>query len=1133
MNDMRCAIAIVACLCTHIPLAAGTSVPLPAAPGRGYAMHPAVASDRLVFAADGDLWTASLAGDLGKPIDAARLTSGTGIETAPVLSPDGTMLAFLADYDGNPEVYVMPVVGGSPRRLTYHPSLEWPLAFTADGGAVLYRSNRANPLGRDELWRVPVAGGPSRPLGFGEASLASVDAATGRMAFTPWSNEGWSWKRYRGGTAPDVWIADAEGKSFTRLTKTRENELFPMWLQGRVWFLSDTDGRMNLCSVAADGSDCRQHTKHGADDLEPRWAKADPSASGTRIVYTRGADVVLFDAKDGSERVLDLRLVGDRFADRLRNRPPTEGMTAISLAPGGVTLLLETRGEFLMLMLSAEDLKDAPASIQVPSRASTRERDAAWLDHRTVIYVTDRGDGFAVVARDLALLDGPETTLATSDVWVFGPQAGPDGRHVVFGDKSGALRMVDVATGAVSEIDRSANRAIRDYRFSPDGRWIAWVRPLENGNGQVVLRAVSGGDTVTIGEGMTNDSNPRWDPAGAYLYFLSDRHIDPVEDALDLNFATHDVTMVCGVPLKASTPPPSAREAREARMDLTRWATGKSGDWMESGADKERTDGKSADEDGKDASTAGEESDEIVPIELEPAGIGTRVFTLPVKPGQFDGFEAAPGALLLGRHRRGSVGEEVWPVPPMGTPGTRLERFDVRAGKSTPLMESLITAWSMDAEATKVVAWDGQSMMLLPVEGGEQAAIDVADLRVSVDPREEWRQIFDEAWRLQREFFWRADMGGVDWASARQAYLPLVDRVGTREDLNDAIAQMCSELANSHVYVSGGEMFRWPEGEQVAVLGAQLAPREGGWVIEHVLPDFGPAGGPENPIAVPFHGVKAGQFILAIDGRVVTADREIGEWLVGRAGRATMLTIADTADGANARYITVQLPYSEAELRYHEWVETNRRTVSERSGGKLAYIHVPDMDAAGIKAFMRGFFPQLDREGMVVDIRNNGGGYVSPVLIERLMRRPWAWSVPRDGRPETIPSRTLTGPMAVLIDQGAGSDGDIFPETVRRLNLAPLIGTRTLGGVIGIEGEKSFVDGGMSTQPGWGYWTPVRGYAVENDGVAPDIEVEITPADRAAGRDPQLERAVAELMQRLPEKRFTPPRPETTPPTAP
>ena len=1131
---MRRALAIVIFTCTHAAMA---QVPLPAMPGRGYAMHPAVAGDRLVFVSDGDLWTASLAGDLSRPIEAARLTSGTGTESAPVLSPDGTQLAFMADYDGTPEVYVMPVTGGSPRRLTFHPSMERPLAFTADGGAVLYRTDRANALGRDELWSVPATGGPSRPLGFGECSLASVDAATGRIAFTPWSNEHWSWKRYRGGTAPDVWTTDADRASFTRLTKTRENELFPMWLQGRVWFLSDTDGCMNLCSVAADGGDRRAHTKHGAGDLEPRWAKADPGAKGARIVYTRGADVVLFDAIKGSEQVLDVRLVGDRFADRLRTRMPTEGMTGFSLAPGGEVLLLETRGEFLAVPLGKDPGADTPAGIQVPARATSRERDAAWLDETTLVYVTDRGDGFAVVARDLAEPDGPEATLATSDVWPFAPQAATGGGHVLFGDKSGALKLVDVATGAVRELDRSANRAIREYRFSPDGRWVAWVRPLANGNGQVMVGSVAGGDAVAIGDGMTNDSSPRWDPAGAYLFFLSDRHIDPVVDSTDLNFSTQDVTVVCGVPLKAATPPPFTREAEEAGFDLERWAQGGAAGMSESdegetseGAEGSDSGGAEKGADGSKPEPADEDegqADDVAPMEIETAGLGARVFTLPVRPGSFDGFEVAAGALLLGRHPRESVGEEVWPAPPMGTPGTFVERFDVVSGKSMPLSEHPVAAWTMDAEGRRLVTWDGANLSLLPAEGGEADALEVDALRVSVDPRQEWRQIFDDAWRLQRDFFWRSDMGGVDWARVRQAYLPLVDRVGTREELNDLIVQMCSELANSHVYISGGEMFRWPEGVSVGVLGAEVAPREGGWVIERVLPDFGPMGGPENPLAVPFRGVKAGQFVVAVDGREVTAEREIGEWLVGRAGRPVILTIAESPDGANARDVMVRLPQSEAGLRYHEWVEANRRAVAERSGGRLGYIHVPDMDADGITAFTRGFFPQLDRDGLVVDIRNNGGGYVSPVLIERLMRKPWSWSVPRDGRPETNPSKSLVGPFVVLIDQGAGSDGDIFPETVRALKLAPLVGTRTWGGVIGIESDKPFVDGGMSTQPGWGHWTPARGYAMENEGVAPDIEVELSPADRVAGRDPQLERAIAELLPKLPEKRFEPPRPES------
>jgi len=996
---------------------------------------------------------------------------------------------------------------------------------------------------------VPVTGGPSKPLGFGEGSLASVDAATGRIAFTPWSNENWSWKRYRGGTAPDIWVADAEGRNFTRLTKTRENELFPMWLQGRVWFLSDADGRMNLCSVAPDGSDRKQHTRYGLKDLEPRWAKADPARDGSRIVFTRGADVVLFDAKDGSERTLDLRLVGDRFADRLRSRPPTEGMTGFSLAPDAEALLVESRGEFLVVPLGKDPAHEALPAFQSPNQPATRERGAVWLEDGVIAYITERGDGYALVARDLTDTTSGESVLATSEVWLLDPVASSDGKRVAFADKSGVLRVVEVDGGKVIEVDRSANGTIGDFRFSPDGAWIAWQRPLANGFGQVALRDLETGACASIGAGMTNDTAPRWDPAGMYLYFLSDRHIDPVMDTQELNFANLDTTVACAVPLKASTPPPFPSEAAEADMDLQAWAAGSHGDTKgEAGPGQEPRDGASGskreheegddaddhDEDDDDHDEAGSGGSRATPkVTIDLDGLSDRVATLALQPGQFVGFEAAPGALLLGRHPRESVGEEVWPPPAMGMAGTHLERFDIVAGKSTPLIEKPVVAWCMDDRATHVATWDGQQLALHGVTPGEATPLEVGELRIDADPRQEWRQIFDDAWKLQRDFFWRADMGGVDWPATRQMYLPLVERVGTRQELNDAIVQMSSELANSHVYISGGEEFRRPEGMSVGVLGADVCARDGGWVIERVLPDFAAMGGPESPLAVPFRGVKPGEFITEIDGRRVAGDRDIGELLVGRAGRTVLLTLAESPDGKKARTLQVKLPEGESELRYLDWVERNRRTVAERSGGRLGYIHVPDMDSAGITAFMRGFYPQIDRDGLVVDIRNNGGGYVSPVLVERLMRKPWSWSVPRDGRAETNPGKTMVGPIVVLVDQGAGSDGDIFPQSMREMRVAPLIGTRTWGGVVGIEGDKPFVDGGMSTQPGWGHWTPSRGYAIENEGVAPDIEVELTPVDRAACRDPQLERAVDELKAKLPAKRFVPPRPESTPPTAP
>jgi len=1136
--------ALLSCMILLSAQAADSSSTLPAAPGRGYATRPAIAGDRLVFVAEGDLWTARLQGDNSKPIDAARLTSGTGTESAPVLSCDGSMVAFEADYDGTPEVYVMPITGGTPKRLTFHPSLEQPLAFTADGANLIYRSDRANPLERDELWSVPIAGGASTPLGFGEASLASVDAATGRIAFTQWSNESWSWKRYRGGTAPDLWMADAQGKNFTRLTKSRENELFPMWSHGRVWFLSDADGRLNLCSINSDGGDRKQYTHFGADDLEPRWARADPAKDGSRIVFTRGADVVLFDTQDGSQRTLDLRLIGDRFADRLRNRPPTEDATGFSLAPNADALLIESRGEFAVVPLASVGTSHhALSAFQIPNSPTTRERGATWIDKMVIAYITDREDGYAIVARDLGDVQGTESVLATSSVWPMNPMASADGAHLAFGDATGVLRVVDMEGSAVTEIDRSVNGVISDYRFSPDGAWIAWQRPLSNGFSQIVLRNIQSGATAAIGEGMSNDMSPRWDPAGAYLYFLSDRHIDPMIDGMELNFANLNTTVVCALPLQIQTPPPFASQAVEAGMSLEDWATGKLGAWkMDHGngehdaASDAASDAESDAAEGDDGKQVDEEKQgdsalDAITVDLE--AMAARVVVLTLAPGIFDGFEAAPGAVLLGRRPLHGVASEIWPAPLLGKAGTHLERFDVVQQKSTPLLEKPIDAWVMDNQATHVAAWDGTQMLLVAVTGGEPVELLLEGITIEVDPRQEWQQMFDEAWRLQRDFFWRSDMGGVDWKAARLLYQPLVDRVGTRQELNDVIGQMSSELANSHVFISGGEQIRSTDHVPVGTLGADVEMRDGGWMITRVLPDFSAMGGPESPLAAPFRAVKIGNFITKVDGKRVSTNQDFGAALVGRGDRLTQLTVADAADGTNARVIDVKLPSSESQLRYFDWVESNRRAVAERSGGRMGYMHVPDMDSAGITAFMRNFYPQVDREAMVVDIRNNGGGYVSPVLVERLCRKPWAYSVPRNGRTESNPSKTLVGPLAVLIDQGAGSDGDIFPESMREMKVGTLIGTRTWGGVIGIEGDKPFVDGGMATQPGWGYWTPSRGYAMENDGVAPDIEIEITPADRAAGQDPQLNKAIEILRAKLPENRFVPPRPETQPISAP
>ena len=1135
------------------------------APGRGYLSHPAIQGDRLVFVADRDLWTTKLSGSA--PYEAARLTSGAGGESWPVISSDGKTLAFAADYDGNPEIYVMPITGGSPKRLTFHDSSEQPLAFTPDNQSVIFRSARTNPLGRMELWQAPVVGGPATPLNIGEASLVSINPVTGQMVFTRWSNEGWHWKGYRGGTAPDLWLASADGKSFAQLTKTPENELFPMWVGGRVWFLSDTAGVMNLWSVNAQGGERTQRTFFTAADLEPRWASADCASDGSLIVFARGGEIISFDTTSNAIQALDIRLIGDRLQSRPRFESVMENASGISLSPGGERLAIESRGEVTVISVDPMNGSSITTPLQFPNRSESRERDVAWIGVNEVAYVSDINGQSDIMTHRLSVdpddaknQDKPvdlafdETKVESSDSWIYPLVASLDGKHLAWSTKTGFLRVLDIQSKTSVEVDSSTNGPISDYRFSPDSKSLAWARPLANGMQQIVIRNLKSGVNTSIGEGMTNDYAPRWDPANFYLYFLSDRHINPTPDHAELNFANLHTTQVCVVPLYAKFPPPLRIEAAQFGMDMKAWEglgalLKEPHDAPDNQVGASPSEAEESD-DSKAAKTEGfhgvippsqavgteteseakelEKSSELaklnseIPDEVDTADISNRVSVLPIQPGDFEGFEAIAGGVLLGRRPLTGVLDEKWPTPTLGQGGIKVEHFDLIKEKTTPLFPSDVEVWTMDPTGAIVVAWDGSALLSIDASGGEPETIETKGLTVPVNPKAEWKQMFEEAWRLQRDFFWREDMNGVDWAGMRDRYRPLVDRVGSRAELNDVIGELMSELRNSHAYVSGGDDFSDTASVSVGSLGVDLEQADGGWKIARILPDFSAIGGAESPLAKPFRQVKAGQFLLAIDGKKLDAKKDPAELLVDKGGKDVQLLIADSASGKNANVIEVTLPSSDHSLRYFDWVEHNRKMVDTLSGGKLAYIHLPDMDSDGLISFMRTFYPQTDRKGLLVDIRENGGGYISSLLVEKLSRKPWAYTVPREGRIEPYPTRLIDGPIVVLMDQGAGSDGDIFPESMRSVNGTTLVGTRTWGGVVGIDGDKDFMDGGMSTQPSYGFWTPKRGYKVENEGVAPDVVLEWLPQDQQAGRDTQLEQAVDILMKQLPPQHEMP-----------
>ena len=1097
----------------------------PAEPIRGCMSHPALHGDRLVFESAGDLWMARLPADPAAPIEAARLTSGSGTESWPVFSRDGTRLAFAAEYDGNVETYVMPAAGGAPQRLTFHPGRDVPLGWTPDGSAVYMRSQRLSPLGRWELFRVPAEGGLPVRLPMGECSLLGVDPQTGRLAFTRWSTETWHWRGYRGGSAPDIWVTAPDGRHSEPLMSTPWNELFPMWCDGRIWFLSDENGRANLWSVTPEGGDRRMHTRQeGPEAFDVRWPSAD-AGGAPRIVFAQECDLWLLDARDGAPRRLDVRLVGDRLDERPILADPMDAISGMALSPAGDTLAIDSRGEILIVPVGDPRPGRSNAWRQLPGRSEARDAGTAWVGDSAIAFVTDAGGEPGVVLRSLSP-DGveEERTLASPGQWIFPPVASPDGSHLAYADKSLRLHLVDVASGADTVVGQAEAGEITDYRFSPDGRWLAWARPLRTGFQQLVLWSLDAGKEHVLGDGLTDDREPRWDPAGKYLYFLSNRHIDPVLDQFDASFLLENTTEAWAIPLAASTPPPLREVAAAAGFDLEAWATPPEPADDEAPAEPAKQPKPAAGAAGaaghhgagsRGGSVRTQPLEAAEPLTVDVDGMMARAVRLPVKPGKLLSLEAVWGGAWYLRMPVKGLSEDVWPPPALGQPGAELGRVDLVAGKEDEPVAKDVEAYTLN-DPPSVAAWvakDAIHVLPLGSDPKEASEVDLSGVRVAVDVRKEWRQIFDEAWRLQRDFFWRPDYGGVNWDAMRTKYAALLPRVGSRAELNDLIGELMAELGNSHLYVSGGDAFRPAEPVSVGMLGIDVEAADGGIRISRILPDASAMGGPQSPLAAPHLGVKAGQFLRAIDGQRVPADADPGRLLVGRGGQPVRVTVADDAAGANARTVEVTALPADSKLRYLDWVETNRRWVDKASNGALGYIHLPDMDTDGLIAFARGFYPQLARRGLVVDIRDNGGGFVSQMVLERLARRVYAWTRPRHGTLETYPQRTLNGPVAVIIDQGAGSDGDIFPESFRLRGLGPLVGTRTWGGVVGIRGDKPFVDGGASMQPEFAWWEPLRGYSLENSGVSPDIEVQLTPDDRVAGRDPQLERTVQLLME--------------------
>ena len=1046
-----------------------------------YLRFPHLSQNLLTFVAEDDVWLAPLDQAAAGTSRAWRLTADRALAFNPRLNPSGTQLAWTSQRDGGPEAYAVAVDGGPISRLTYSAGTNREGSLVrgwVDETEVLVASTAGyHRTIRTRLRAVPLEGAPSRELPYGPASEASVSPEGAVLLNSAYYAEPALWKRYGGGTGGKIWYSPDGGEYRQILGEVGNHLVNAMWVAGRVTFLSDHEGVGALYSALPDGSDVRRHTELG--EFYARQATTD----GTRVVYQRAGELWLLESLDAEPVRLNVRLGGVRTGRAPFPVAAASSLGAYSLCASGRILATEVRGAVHRL-----PVEDGPARAVLAEPGVRAKLPLILPGSSTVVCVSDSDgeDGL-----DLIPADGGSTTrriLSGELGHVLELAVSPDAGTLAVATDDGRLVTVDVESGAATELTRSTENEVAGLAFSPDSALLAWSQqwyPGDFPSSRIRLARLADRTVVDVTAPRFNDHSPVFTLDGKYLTFLSNRTFDPVYDTqlFDLGFLPGIRPYL--VTLAADTPSPFApeldgRPAKPARPD----------------GDKQESDTPEAPE-----------------VRLDLEDLAERVVPFPVPAGNLRALRAGDGALFwLEAPRDGELGEAVVGGEPAKP---RLIRFDLGRRRAATVVEAL-ESYAVSGDGTRLAyrAEDALTVRAADAKDDEDAIkVNLDRVRVTVDPVSEWRQMYAEAWRLMRENFWRADMGGTDWAAIGDRYRPLLDRIGTVGELHDVLWELQAELGTSHGYVHAPEAKRAPESSQ-GLLGVDLAPGEdGGWRIARVLPSETSVAQGRSPLKAPGVAARPGDAIVAVDGVPVDPARGPNALLVGKAEQPVELTLR--REGAEDRRVVVTPLASESVLRYHDLIRARRALVRELSGGRLGYVHVPDMVSSGWAELNRDLHNEFEREGLVFDLRENGGGHTSQLVIEKLTRKIIGWDVRRNSRAESYPVDAPRGPIVTLTDECAGSDGDIATQAVKRYGLGPVIGTRTWGGVVGYDYERALVDGTELTQPKLSFWFDTSGWGVENYGVDPDIEIPIPPQDWAAGRDPQLAEAIRLALETL------------------
>ena len=1037
--------------------------------------YPDVSETHITFVYAGDIWVVPKEGGT-----ASRLSSPAGEETFPRFSPDGSHIAFSGNYDGNTDIYVIPSMGGTAKRITHHPMNDRVLGWHPDGDKILYVSSRESGRQRfNQFYTAPSNGGlPEKlPVPYGEFGMFSSDGS--HLAYMPQARDFRTWKRYRGGSAPDIWLFNLETLDSENVTANPANDSQPMLHGETLYFMSDRgpNSRHNIWAYDMQSKQTRQVTQF--DDFDIHFSAIGPSD----IVFEAGGQLYLMDLANEALQEVDVDVVTDQATLKPRVEKVQGDIQHASISPSGKRAVFQARGEVFTVPAEHGVIRNLTQS------SGTAERFPAWSpDGKHIAYWSDRSGEYELTLKPSDGSGAEEVISSLGAGFRYTLYWAPDSKKLAFVDQTMTIHVFDVNTRTVTSVDQGLwmyQGALNNFRvsWSSDSRWMAYSRGLDNRNAAIYLYDTENESRHQVTSGFYSDYRPAFDPDGKYLYFLSNRSLSPSYSDLDNSWIYPNTTNVVAVALRTDVPSPLAPRN-----------------------DEEEVEEETEDEEEKSEEEDGEDTEQSVEIELD--NFERRLVVLPPEAGNYADLKAVSGKVLYRRLARTGSSDTDSPIV----------YFDLKEREEKTVVDDA-SGYELSANGKKMLIANNGSFAIVDVAAGQKMdkPLRVGEMDVNLDPREEWKQIFSDVWRYQRDFFYDKGMHGVDWDAMRVQYGNLIDDAVTRWDVNYVIGELIAELNASHTYRGGGDT-ESSDFRSVGLLGVDWEVDNGAYRIKKIIDGALWDNEVRSPLALPGVMVDEGDYVLAVNG--VALDPSEDPWAAfdGLANKTISLTVNDSPSMEGAREVLVETLSSETRLRHLAWIESNRKRVEEASDGKLGYIYVPNTGVQGQTELVRQFTAQFDKKGLVIDERFNSGGQIPDRFVELLNREALAFWGVRDGKDWQWPPVAHFGPQVMLINGWSGSGGDAFPDYFRKAGLGPLIGKRTWGGLIGISGAPGLIDGGFVTVPTFRMYNPDGTWFPEGYGVAPDIEVEEDPSILARGSDPQLERAIEEALRLLEEQ---------------